>query len=86
MSGRLASLVRPVDLPPSQLPDTARVALAALPRPWWLHVDLDVLATTQLAAVDYQQPGGLSWDQLQTLTTLCTIEVGPSWPGGPAGG
>ncbi len=36
---------------------------------WWLHVDLDVLSTTALTAVDYQQPGGLSWAQLRELTT-----------------
>lgn len=32
--------------------------------PWWLHVDLDVLSTAALPAVDYQQAGGLSWNQL----------------------
>jgi arginase len=37
-------------------------------RHWWLHVDLDVLSTTALSAVDYPQPGGLSWDQLADLT------------------
>jgi arginase len=36
---------------------------------WWLHIDLDVLSTAALAAVDYQQPGGLSWDQLRQLIT-----------------
>ena len=35
---------------------------------WWLHVDLDVLSTAALSAVDYPQPGGLSWDQLTELT------------------
>ncbi|SHN46696.1 arginase family protein [Cryptosporangium aurantiacum] len=35
---------------------------------WWLHVDLDVLSTGALSAVDYPQPGGLTWDQLETLT------------------
>ena len=35
---------------------------------WWLHVDLDVLATDELAAVDYQQPGGLTWSQLDIIT------------------
>jgi arginase len=35
---------------------------------WWLHVDLDVLSSTALAAVDYPQPGGLSWEQLEALT------------------
>ena len=36
---------------------------------WWLHIDLDVLSTTALAAVDYPQPGGLTWPQLGELTT-----------------
>ena len=35
---------------------------------WWLHVDLDVLSTKSLAAVDYPQPGGLTWDELTKLT------------------
>src|SRR5215475_3369580 len=30
---------------------------------WWLHTDLDVLTTAELAAVDYPQPGNLTWDQ-----------------------
>lgn len=34
---------------------------------WWLHVDLDVLATDALPAVDYQQSGGLTWAQLRRL-------------------
>jgi arginase len=34
---------------------------------WWLHVDLDVLSTEALPAVDYPQPGGLSWNQLEEL-------------------
>lgn len=34
----------------------------------WLHVDLDVLSTRSLPAVDYPQPGGLSWDELERLT------------------
>jgi arginase len=37
---------------------------------WWLHVDLDVLSTVALPAVDYLQPGGLSWSQLERLTHL----------------
>jgi arginase len=36
-------------------------------RSWWLHIDLDVLATSALPAVDYQQPGGLSWTDLRDL-------------------
>jgi arginase len=35
---------------------------------WWLHIDLDVLSTDALQAVDYPQPGGLSWSQLDELT------------------
>ncbi|OEU91983.1 hypothetical protein DB35_06840 [Streptomyces abyssalis] len=36
---------------------------------WWLHVDLDVLSTEALPAVDYPQPGGLTWPQLELLTS-----------------
>jgi arginase len=35
---------------------------------WWLHVDLDVLTTESLPAVDYPQAGGLDWDDLTALT------------------
>jgi arginase len=35
---------------------------------WWLHVDLDVLSSASLDAVDYQQAGGLTWEELTTLT------------------
>jgi len=34
---------------------------------WWLHLDLDVLSTAALGAVDYRQPGGLSWADLAEL-------------------
>jgi arginase len=37
---------------------------------FWLHVDLDVLTTEDFAAVDYPQPGGLSWDELDQLAAL----------------
>ncbi len=32
---------------------------------WWLHLDLDVLSTEALPAVDYLQPGGLGWADLE---------------------
>ena len=54
--------------------DPAGAARRALKRiswdgaPWWLHVDLDVRSTAALPAVDYQQPGGLSWTDLRELT------------------
>lgn len=35
---------------------------------WWLHVDLNVLATAELPAVDHSLPGGLNWEQLTALT------------------
>ena len=43
----------------------AVAALAA--RAFWLHVDLDVLSSGALAAVDYRQPGGLGWEELERL-------------------
>ena len=43
-------------------------ALVGRTHHWWLHVDLDVLSTRALPAVDYPQPGGLSWEQLEALT------------------
>ena len=44
---------------------------AAAEAGWWCHVDLDVLATASLSAVDYPQPGGLTWTQLERLTAAC---------------
>ena len=35
---------------------------------FWLHVDLDVLSTHAMSAVDYPQPGGLSWEDLSEIT------------------
>ena len=64
LDGRLGALIRPAEL----TADRYAAALASLPPPWWLHTDLDVLATGELAAVDYPQPGGLTWDQLAGLT------------------
>ena len=34
----------------------------------WLHVDLDVLSTRSMPPVDYQQPGGINWNQLRKIT------------------
>jgi arginase len=42
-------------------------ALKRLTGKLWLHIDLDVLSTRSLPAVDYRQPGGLSWKQLEEL-------------------
>jgi arginase len=43
---------------------------------WWLHMDLDVLATEELSAVDYPQAGGLSWQQLHDLTAAALAVPG----------
>lgn len=43
---------------------------------WWLHTDLDVLATEQLAAVDYPQPGGLTWRELEIITQTALTNPG----------
>jgi arginase len=61
------------------LAGAARRALERITRdgaPWWLHVDLDVLSTAALPAVDYQQPGGLSWTDLRELTAAALARGG----------
>ena len=42
-------------------------ALAGAVPAFWLHLDLDVLRTAELPAVDYPQAGGLCWDELLTI-------------------
>ena len=65
----LIRVIRPPEIEgdPAVVADHAIAALDAGGR-WWLHVDLDVLATDSLAAVDYPQPGGLSWIVLTDIT------------------
>jgi arginase len=72
LDGQLGALIGPAEL----TADRYAAALASLPPPWWLHTDLDVLATTELAAVDYPQPGGLTWDQLAGLTAAALAADG----------
>jgi arginase len=53
--------------------DPARVGVEAAGRlatrgRWWFHVDLDVLSTESLSAVDYPQAGGLDWSALTRLS------------------
>jgi arginase len=64
LAGQLRALIRPTELASAGWAAT----VAGLPAPWWLHTDLDVLSTNELAAVDYPQPGGLTWRQLTDLT------------------
>jgi arginase len=61
---------------PAAVAAAAAAEVAATAPAWWLHTDLDVLATDQLAAVDYPQPGGLSWDQLALLTKAALATSG----------
>jgi arginase len=75
LAGRLRALIRPPELAAGGCAP-AVAAAAALPAPWWLHTDLDVLATTELAAVDYPQPGGLTWQQLGQLTSAALATPG----------
>jgi arginase len=34
---------------------------------YWVHVDVDVLDDAVMLAVDYRLPGGLTWDELETV-------------------
>jgi arginase len=72
LDGQLGALIRPAELTAGRY----AAALASLPPPWWLHTDLDVLATAELAAVDYPQQGGLTWDQLAGLTATALAADG----------
>jgi len=54
----------------------ATAACASLPDPWWFHLDLDVLSTEALPAVDYAQPGGIGWNELEAVATTA-MGAGP---------
>jgi arginase len=41
---------------------------------FWLHLDLDVLSSEAFAAVDYPQPGGLGWAQLESLASAAAAD------------
>jgi arginase len=34
---------------------------------YWVHIDVDVLDDAVMPAVDYRLPGGLAWDELETV-------------------
>jgi arginase len=76
LAGRLLALIRPTELAALRQPVPGWVGIASLPAPWWLHIDLDVLATTEFGAVDYPQPGGLTWDELSQLTCAALATEG----------
>jgi arginase len=58
---------------------TAASACASLMDPWWFHLDLDVLSTDALPAVDYSQPGGLGWEELATVATTALSAHPRGW-------
>jgi arginase len=60
---------RAVVADPAAAARSALDRIGAPARPWWLHVDLDVLSSAALPAVDYEQPGGLGWADLAALTS-----------------
>jgi arginase len=51
-------------------------AVASLSPPWWLHLDLDVLSTDALPAIDYPQEGGLGWGDLDVVAATA-LAAGP---------
>jgi arginase len=51
-------------------------AVASLPASWWFHLDLDVLSTDALPAVDYPQEGGLGWGELSVVAATA-MAAGP---------
>jgi arginase len=55
---------------------TAVSALGVAPGRWWLHTDLDALSTAALPAVDYPQPDGLSWQQLERISAVALAAPG----------
>ncbi|HKE53427.1 MAG TPA: arginase family protein, partial [Actinomycetota bacterium] len=62
--------------------DPARIAAqacASLPDPWWFHLDLDVLSTQALPAIDYPQPGGLGWDELAAVASAAMSAEPRGW-------
>ena len=56
-----------------------RRACSSLRTPWWFHLDLDVLSTGALPAVDYPQPGGLGWDDLSSVATTAFDHAPIGW-------
>ena len=56
-----------------------RAAIGSLPTPWWFHLDLDVLSTKALPAIDYPQEGGLGWDELEVLAATAMAAEPIGW-------
>ena len=61
---------------PAAIAAGAALRLSARTGTWWLHLDLDVLSTEALPAVDYRQPGGLAWSDLDALVRAALAVAG----------
>ena len=59
---------------PGALARAAVEFLAGCPGGFWLHVDLDVLSTEALPAVDYPQEGGIGWDALADIAGAALVD------------
>ena len=44
----------------------------------WVHLDLDALDESELPAVSYPQPQGLSWSELEELLAILSQRAGRS--------
>ncbi|WP_435282660.1 arginase family protein [Streptomyces koelreuteriae] len=43
---------------------------------YWIHLDVDVLEDTAMPAVDYRLPGGLTWQELETVLRTALSDGG----------
>jgi arginase len=59
---------------PGALAAAATEYLSRRPGGFWLHVDLDVLSTDALSAVDYPQDGGIGWEALASIAATALAE------------
>jgi arginase len=68
MRDDVAIFVSGSELEGGRIEEWALAGLEAIDaRTFWLHIDLDILSSQDFPAVDYPQPGGLSWEQLDGL-------------------
>jgi arginase len=51
---------------------TELAGIAVPDKPFWIHLDVDVLDEREMPATDYLMPGGLGWEELaELLEPLC---------------
>ncbi|GAA3309521.1 hypothetical protein GCM10020295_74390 [Streptomyces cinereospinus] len=48
--------------------------LARVPGGYWVHLDVDVLDDAVMPAVDYRQPGGLTWLELEDVLSTALAD------------